>query len=593
MLSAYLVVLGLALALVPGSGGPVVQPTDLVRGVASVVAGLLLLRAGAFPRGRFYLAQHVLAATPPLWGAFASFTPATVATSAILAIVALTILVLPFAPRADEVQPWRGQPTPQLLALALGGIAAAWGAINLATGGASVVALRGFGLDPVPFWMLAMVTGSVVVAQEWTPLPARWRWPAQVACGAALLAYALLVPLRVRSAYWLINTATIWRSAALLALPLLRGRALLETSGYADRLTVALVIAVMVPLTLVVAGVMYLVEDSAITAAQRNAVLGAALGAGIAFSGVARVQARALTADLRAFSRRVASSAVGARGPLVDPAAGTELHRVGARLEGLLDELDERAKERAALLQRLRRQNVALSEANAAKDEFLNLVSHELRTPLTIVAANARMLEERGSRLAPDEVRIALEDVRMASARLETIVDDLLTLARPDQGLGLEQQPLRVMSAVREAVEVHRRLYPERRVCVEAPEEQLICDGDFGALVAVIVNLLSNAEKYSPPQGVIEIEVCRFGPHVRIVVADRGIGISSAEAARLFEPFYRGADVSEAAPGLGVGLAVSRKLMLAMGGAIAGHPRLGGGAEFELLLPLPKLLTVD
>jgi signal transduction histidine kinase len=92
---------------------------------------------------------------------------------------------------------------------------------------------------------------------------------------------------------------------------------------------------------------------------------------------------------------------------------------------------------------------------------------------------------------------------------------------------------------------------------------------------------------------VIEIEVCRFGPHVRIVVADRGIGISSAEAARLFEPFYRGADVSEAAPGLGVGLAVSRKLMLAMGGAIAGHPRLGGGAEFELLLPLPKLLTVD
>ena len=87
--------------------------------------------------------------------------------------------------------------------------------------------------------------------------------------------------------------------------------------------------------------------------------------------------------------------------------------------------------------------------------------------------------------------------------------------------------------------------------------------------------------------------MCRFGPHVRVVVADRGIGFSAAEAARLFEPFYRGVDVAEAAPGLGVGLAVSRKLMLAMGGAIAGQPRLGGGAEFELLLPLPNLISVD
>ncbi|MFA7296609.1 MAG: HAMP domain-containing sensor histidine kinase [Dehalococcoidia bacterium] len=589
----YLVVLGLGLALVPRSGGPLAQPTDAARGVATVLAGLLLLRAGAFPRGRTYLAEHVLAAVPPLWGAFASFAAPTASTAVILTIVALSILVLPFTPRADEVEPWHGRPPPQLLALALGGMAVGWGALALVTGAASVALLRGYGLDPVPFWVLAVATGSVVVVQELTPLPASWRWPAQVACGVVLLAYALAVPLRVPSAYWVLNTATIWRSAALLALPLLRGRPMLETNAYADRLTVALVISVMAPLTLVMAGVMHLVGESAITAAQRNAVLGAALGAGIAFSGVARLQARALTAELAAFSRRVASSVAGSRGPLVHASAGTELRRVGARLEELLDELDERAKERAALLQRLRRQNVALSEANAAKDEFLNLVSHELRTPLTIVAANARLLEARGSRLPPDEVRMALADVRTASERLEMIVDDLLTLARPEQGLGLELQPLRVLSAVREAMDVHERLHPQRRVHVEAPEEQLIANGDFAALVAVLVNLLSNAEKYSPPQGVIEVEVCRFGPHVRIVIADRGIGISTAEAARLFEPFYRGADVAEAAPGLGVGLAVSRKLMLAMGGAIAGHPRLGGGAEFEVLLPLPHLMTVD
>ena len=314
VLSVYLVVLGLGLALVPRSGGPVVQPNDVARGVATVLGGLLLLRAGAFPRGRSYLAEHVMAAVPPLWGVFEALASATLPAAAILAIVALTILVLPFVPRADAVEAWRGKPTPHLLALTLGGIAAAWGAANLATGAASMAMLRGFGLDLAPFWMLATVTGSVVVAQELTPLPASWRWPAQVACGTVLLAYALAVPLRVPSAYWLLNTSTIWRSAALLAVPLLRGRVLLETNAYADRLTVALVIAVMVPLTLVVAGVMRVVEDSAITAAQRNAVLGAALGAGIAFSGVARLQARALTSDLRAFSRRMAASAAGGAG---------------------------------------------------------------------------------------------------------------------------------------------------------------------------------------------------------------------------------------------------------------------------------------
>jgi len=591
VLSLYLVVFGFGLALVPRGGGPFVQPGDVARGVASVMAGLILLHAGAFPRGRFYVAEHVAAAVPPMWGVFEMLAPASLPSTAPLGIAALTILVLPFTPRADEVQPWRGEPTPQLLALALGGMAAGWGALSLVTGDASAVLMRGFGFDPVPFWVLATVTGSVVVVQEWTPLPAAWRWPAQVACGAVLLAYALGVPLRVPGAYWLLNAATIWRSGALLALPLLRGRALLETNAYADRMTVALMTSVLAPLAIVLAVVMHLVEDSAITVVQRNAVLGVVLGAGLAFSGLARLQARQQTAHLRALERRVAASVVGARGPLVHPSAGTELLHVGTRLEELLDELDERAKERAALLQRLRRQNTALSEANAAKDAFLNLISHELRTPLTIVGANARVLEERGSRLPAEEVRLALADVRTASERLELIVDDLLTLARPE--LGLEVQPLRVMTAVREAVDVHRRLYPERRVCTDAPEEQLICDGDFDALVAVLVNLLSNAEKYSPPQGVIEVEVYRFGPHVRIVVADRGVGISTADAARLFEPFYRGVDVAEAAPGLGVGLAVSRKLMLAMGGAIAGHPRLGGGSEFELLLPLPKLMSVD
>ena len=108
------------------------------------------------------------------------------------------------------------------------------------------------------------------------------------------------------------------------------------------------------------------------------------------------------------------------------------------------------------------------------------------------------------------------------------------------------------------------------------------------ALEQVIENLMSNAEKYSPPDEPIVIEIERQSGEVRVRVLDRGPGISAQDAERLFEPFYRSIATNGRAQGIGIGLAVCKRLIDAHGGAIWAHPRAGGGAEFGFALPIAK-----
>jgi PAS domain S-box-containing protein len=223
--------------------------------------------------------------------------------------------------------------------------------------------------------------------------------------------------------------------------------------------------------------------------------------------------------------------------------------------------------------------------ANDAKDAFLGLVSHELRTPLTIIRGNAGVLSSYRDRLDAAARDEALADIVQESERLHRIIENLLLLARAEQGVAPEAEPLLLIRVARRVVERHQQRYPARKFEIVEHQEPRPVVFQEASLEQVIENLITNAEKYSPSTEPIVIDVERLPSEVRIRVIDRGPGLSQ-DADRLFEPFYRSAGSSRRAEGLGIGLAVCKRLVEAQGGRIWAKNRPEGGSEFGFALPL-------
>jgi two-component system sensor histidine kinase KdpD len=244
------------------------------------------------------------------------------------------------------------------------------------------------------------------------------------------------------------------------------------------------------------------------------------------------------------------------------------------------------AIDNARLLGETRRVADELRAANAAKDEFLGLVSHELRTPLTAVRGNAEVLLQRMEQLNESGREGALRDIANESERLNRIIDNLLLLARVEQGQEAEREPLVVVRIVERVLARHRRRNPSRGFEIVEHDRPRPVSFVEGYLEQVVENLVSNAEKYSPSHEPIRIEIERDDMEVRIRVLDRGVGITQEEADQLFEPFYRARATSGRAAGLGIGLSVCKRLVTAQGGRVWAQPREGGGAEFGFALPI-------
>lgn len=236
--------------------------------------------------------------------------------------------------------------------------------------------------------------------------------------------------------------------------------------------------------------------------------------------------------------------------------------------------------------QALRRNETALNEALAIKDEFLALASHELRTPLTSILGNARVLARLRDAADVHMRAGALDDIIEAGARLERIIANLLLLARAEQGAALEREPVLVIRIVQEVVVRHQQLYPGRTFEVEEESTPRPVSFPEGYLDQVIENLVTNAEKYSPPDEPITIQIERSAAEVRVRVLDRGPGIDDDEGDRLFQPFYRTEGARRRAAGLGIGLSVCKRLVETQGGCIWARARPGGGSEFGFALPV-------
>jgi PAS domain S-box-containing protein len=235
-----------------------------------------------------------------------------------------------------------------------------------------------------------------------------------------------------------------------------------------------------------------------------------------------------------------------------------------------------------------------LQRANAAKDEFLGLVSHELKTPITTIYGNAEVLEKRGGALDEEMRTEAISDIRQEAERLHRIIDNLLVLARLEQGQELETEPLLLRRLVGRMTSNHQRRFPDRVIDLRWESEPVAVMASPEYVEQVLQNLLSNAEKYSPVGAPITIEGGRDGDELAVRVLDGGPGIREDEAERIFDAFYRSPSTEKQAQGVGIGLAVCKRLIEAQGGRVWARPRDGAGSEFGFTLPLaPDALTHD
>jgi CheY-like chemotaxis protein len=172
---------------------------------------------------------------------------------------------------------------------------------------------------------------------------------------------------------------------------------------------------------------------------------------------------------------------------------------------------------------------------------------------------------------------------------LSRLVDDLLDVARVARGkIELQRAPLEVARVVSQAVEMASPLLEQRahQLTLKVPRTGLVVDGDAVRLAQVLGNLVTNAAKYTPPEGRIEIAAGRQGAEVVITVSDSGPGIDEALLPRVFDLFVQGPQkIDRAAGGLGLGLAVVKNLVLLHGGTVTARNRAGGGSELTVRLP--------
>jgi PAS domain S-box-containing protein len=235
----------------------------------------------------------------------------------------------------------------------------------------------------------------------------------------------------------------------------------------------------------------------------------------------------------------------------------------------------------------------ALRGSNAVKDEFLGLVSHELRTPVTTIFGNAQILRDRGDALDAGDRESMIGDIADDSERLLAIIENLLLLTRLGSGSKLDLEPQVLNHVMRKEVETFVHRHPQRHVALLGVAEQLIVEADHTSLALLTQNLLTNADKYSPPGTTIDVIVEARDGEAEVVVRDRGIGLSAEEAEALFAPFYRTEAAKKQANGIGVGLAVCKRIAESHGGRVWARPRDGGGSEFGFALPLSAHEAAD
>ena len=228
----------------------------------------------------------------------------------------------------------------------------------------------------------------------------------------------------------------------------------------------------------------------------------------------------------------------------------------------------------------------AAREARIAdQDAFLGLLAHEIRSPLATVSGYTDLLQRRGVDLSQREHAEALAQVAAGGARLERILGNMLTLARLTNESGEALEPVLLQHVAATIVDRFRTDFPGLSIVVDAESGTPAVLADSAGIEQVLWNFLTNAAKYGGAGGQVEVCVRSRSGSVELTVQDGGEGIPGDEITRLFEPFFRARAARQRAPGLGLGLAVCKRIVEAYGGNIFARPRAVGGMLFGFTLP--------
>jgi len=222
-------------------------------------------------------------------------------------------------------------------------------------------------------------------------------------------------------------------------------------------------------------------------------------------------------------------------------------------------------------------------EAEQLREAFVGVLSHELRTPITSVFGGTQLLRRKD---LPDAIRASiLDDVVTEAERLHRLVEDLLVMARLERGVTFAaRDPVLLQRLIPRVLRTEGRRLPRQRFSVRIDRDLPAVEGEDGHLEQVLRNLVSNAAKYGPPDGPVEIEAVRVGDEVHTRVLDEGPGIPDDEGERIFRLLYRSPSVAGEVPGAGIGLFVARAIVEAMGGRIWARSRPDKGADVGFAL---------
>lgn len=255
----------------------------------------------------------------------------------------------------------------------------------------------------------------------------------------------------------------------------------------------------------------------------------------------------------------------------------------------LSEQVAERTRELDEKVEQLARANAGLKVLDQMRSEFVSLVSHQIRAPLTNMRGASERMRADCANLNPTCSRM-FSILDQQSERLDRLVHDILSTARIDAGgLVLQTEPISILPVINQVVDQIRTRVNDRPIRVPVKPGLPMAMADRDRVVEILTNLLDNADKYSPPNLEIMIDVKADESEVTLLVRDHGRGLANTDRDSLFSKFYRadGSD-SQAAYGYGLGLYVCRQLVQAQGGRIWAENASDGGAVFAFTLPVAK-----
>lgn len=265
-------------------------------------------------------------------------------------------------------------------------------------------------------------------------------------------------------------------------------------------------------------------------------------------------------------------------------AQNEELQAQSEELQTQADELQSQAEELRAQQAALARTNEALVAAETQKNHFLAVLGHELRNPLAAISGAESLLVQSDSGQG-DEIRSRVHDViRRQTGHLVRMVDDLLDIGRITSGkVELSRRPIDLASTVARCVSVIKEANNGARVIVET-EEPIWIDGDETRIEQIVTNLLTNAQRYTPKEGIISVEVKRVDGDAVVQVRDTGVGIEPQLLPHVFDFFVQGTEGSKG--GLGIGLSLVKRLAELHGGSVKAESEgRGRGATVTVRIP--------